>query len=257
MQFLKNISSNIESSSNIKKTIIFFLAILVLLLIFTFTFKDKLELKATPIINNDNLEQYKTYIGNDLAIYTILKKLPYGENKIIVKTNATQFGNLKLDYAINGTEEKMKYNSLVIFTIVENVTSITYKMANDTFTVKKDDYSKITNLTINGLKQYINKNNTFKNNPVYEMSINKNGMKVFNNPEVAYEQFKKDYVDAINEVKKEFKLLPLSHINYNKYETYGSQVTTDDKDLHDDCYKISSFFDIYENSYNNEIYNPE
>lgn len=258
MQIFKNFGRNFGNGGVIKKVIMAFLIILIILLIFIVTFRDKLSLKATPIIDYDNLEQYKTYIGNDLAIYTLLKKMPYGENKIIVKTDSTQFGTLRLDYAINGNEEKMKYNSLVIFTLVENVSNITYKMADDTFVVKKDDYSKIATLNAEGLKQYINKNNVFKykNNPAYEMAINKNGMRVFKNPEVAYEQFKNDYADAISEIKKEFKLFPLSHLNYDKYKTYGSQVTTEDKDLLSSCVKVASFFDIYENSYNNERYNP-
>jgi hypothetical protein len=82
----------------------------------------------------------------------------------------------------------------------------------------------------------------------YEVGINCVDKPVFKNPRKALKQFKKDYKTSIKTIKDEFNLGILI-FDWRKYGTYGWQVTTDDKELKKKCLKVTSFFDIYENSF--------
>jgi hypothetical protein len=83
----------------------------------------------------------------------------------------------------------------------------------------------------------------------YKIGVNCVGKPIFENPNKALEQLKKDYKDAIKKIKTEFDLKPLTKHYWKAYGTYGWQVTTDDKTLGDRCSLVGGFFDIYENSF--------
>jgi hypothetical protein len=82
----------------------------------------------------------------------------------------------------------------------------------------------------------------------YEVGINCVNKTVFKNPRKALRQFKKDYKMSIKAIKDEFNLGILI-FDWRKYGTYGWQVTTDNKELKKECLEVTSFFDIYENSF--------
>ena len=91
----------------------------------------------------------------------------------------------------------------------------------------------------------------FPDNIAYEMGINNKNMPVFRNPAKALNQIKIDYKDGIKEIKKQFKLLPLSKYTYKKYGTFGFEINTEgvDESVGHQARKVSGFFDIYENSF--------
>ncbi len=83
----------------------------------------------------------------------------------------------------------------------------------------------------------------------YEMGLTEYGYPVFKNPEAALRQAKNDYAGGIKLIEKEFGLLFLSKYTYEKYKTYGWQVSIGDESLKQEARMLSSFLDIYENSY--------
>lgn len=84
----------------------------------------------------------------------------------------------------------------------------------------------------------------------FEIGANKYGYAVFKDPKTAYKRLKKDYSKGIRAIQKEFKLLPLSNFTFRQYKTYGWQLTTGTKEEKEQARFVSSFFDIYENSFN-------
>ena len=59
-----------------------------------------------------------------------------------------------------------------------------------------------------------------------------------------------DYKDGIKLIQKEFNLLPLNRFNYKSYGTFGWQVTIGTEEEKEQARFVSSFMDIYENSFN-------
>ena len=55
---------------------------------------------------------------------------------------------------------------------------------------------------------------------------------------------------GIKLIKDEFNLMPLSNFTYKEYKTYGWQVTKGSKKAQEEARFVSSFLDIYENSFN-------
>lgn len=256
---MENLLEKIKNFKNYKflqKLIFIFVILIILIVVFLLIYLNKFGKKEVKVIENEEISEYSTYVGNNFAMYNLLKKLPYSDSDISVKSDNATYGHVVIKYNINGNEERMKYITLVLFSLVQNLDSITYDMVDNDFTVKKDDYSRLASFSLDGIDSYINEDNIFGDNQNYRLAINKNGMKVFKNPTSAYEQFKIDYSDAINLIKSQFKLFTLSKLNYKKYEKYGAQVNTDDKTMQQKCSKVSQFFDIYENSYNDSVYNP-
>jgi len=90
----------------------------------------------------------------------------------------------------------------------------------------------------------------FGNDSAYEIGANKAGYAVFKNPNKAFAQMKIDCAKGIAAIRKEYKLFPLSRWNYDMYEVYGWQLTkTKDTEAVDQARKVTSFMDIYENSF--------
>lgn len=91
------------------------------------------------------------------------------------------------------------------------------------------------------------------NDDAYLLGEDASGKLVFVNPNKAYDLFAKDYEEEIQFIQKEFDLPPINKRNtYEPYKTYGSQSATTDKYMRKKCLDISRFFDIYENSFEDE-----
>lgn len=83
----------------------------------------------------------------------------------------------------------------------------------------------------------------------YRLELNDADMPVFADPNKALNQAKVDYSDAIEFMKGEYHLLPLSKYYYKAYGTYGWQLETNDEILQGQGNSLSNFVDIYENSF--------
>ena len=76
-----------------------------------------------------------------------------------------------------------------------------------------------------------------------------NGYAVFKDPGEAFAALREHYPEGISLIRKEFHLLWLSKLNYPSYQTYGWQATTGSEEARQQAQFVSSFFDIYENSF--------
>ena len=86
-------------------------------------------------------------------------------------------------------------------------------------------------------------------NSDFEIGANSYGYAVFKNPDKAFKRLLEDYQDGIHLIQKEFSLKELSNANYELYGTYGWQVTTGTEEEQSHAHFVSSFIDIYENSF--------
>lgn len=82
----------------------------------------------------------------------------------------------------------------------------------------------------------------------YEIGINAYGMPVFKDPAAAFDHFVEEYDDALQEIKAQFKLKPVSMQYWQPYKNLGWQIQTEDAELFKRCGEVSDFFDYFENS---------
>lgn len=116
-----------------------------------------------------------------------------------------------------------------------------------------DSNLKYSQIYVSGeanIKGNVDINNFGKINIDFDIGANKYGYAVFKNPTKAYKRLKKDYSKGIKLIQKEFNLLPLNNFTYKTYKTYGWQVTTGTEEERKQARFVSSFMDIYENSFN-------
>lgn len=111
-------------------------------------------------------------------------------------------------------------------------------------------YSQIYISKDGNIKGDVDVNKYGKMNIDFDIGANKYGYAVFKNPNKALKRLKKDYSKGIKLIQKEFKLLPLNNFTYKAYGTYGWQVTTGSYEEQEQARFVSSFMDIYENSFN-------
>lgn len=83
----------------------------------------------------------------------------------------------------------------------------------------------------------------------FDIGANKYGYAVFKNPTKAFKRLKKDYSRGIELIQKEFNLKDLSQSNYKLYGVYGWQVNTGTEEEQNEARFVTSFMDIYENSF--------
>ena len=116
-----------------------------------------------------------------------------------------------------------------------------------------DDNLKYTQVYIaeyGNVKGNVDINSFGKKNIAFDIGANKYGEAVFKNPGKALKVLKRDYKDGIKLIQKEFNLLPLNRFNYKSYGTFGWQVTIGTEEEKEQARFVSSFMDIYENSFN-------
>ncbi len=85
--------------------------------------------------------------------------------------------------------------------------------------------------------------------PDFEIGANSSGYAVFKDPNKAFETFKELYVDGIDLIREEFGLMHMTKLNLSAYKTYGGQVSTGTPEEQVKAHFVSSFLDIYENSF--------
>lgn len=83
----------------------------------------------------------------------------------------------------------------------------------------------------------------------FDIGANKYGYAVFKNPNKAFKRLKKDYAMGIKLIQREFNLLPLNNFTYKDYKTFGWQVTMGTDEEKEQARFVTSFMDIYENSF--------
>ena len=116
-----------------------------------------------------------------------------------------------------------------------------------------DDNLKYTQVYIaeyGDVKGNVDINSFGKKNIAFDIGANKYGEAVFKNPSKALKVLKRDYKDGIKLIQREFNLLPLNRFNYKSYGTFGWQVTIGTEEEKEQARFVSSFMDIYENSFN-------
>ena len=110
-------------------------------------------------------------------------------------------------------------------------------------------YSQIYVTEYSNIKANVDVNKFGKINIDFDIGANKYGYAVFKNPNKAFNRLKKDYSKGIELIRKEFNLLPLNNFTYKNYKTYGWQVTTGTVEEKEQARFVSSFLDIYNNSF--------
>jgi hypothetical protein len=86
----------------------------------------------------------------------------------------------------------------------------------------------------------------------FAIGANRYGYAVFKDPGAAFHKLNDEYHWGIALIREEFNLSPLSKTNYEWYKIYGWQVTTGTEEEKEQARFITSFFDIYENSFHEQ-----
>ena len=84
----------------------------------------------------------------------------------------------------------------------------------------------------------------------FEIGATKEGYAVFKDPEAAYQALLEKYSDGLSLIQTEFDLQSVSQKEYQMYKAYGWQVTGGTAEAQEQAQFVTSFFDIYENSFN-------
>ncbi len=79
------------------------------------------------------------------------------------------------------------------------------------------------------------------------------GRAVFKDPHKAFRTFTRLFAHSIKEIQTQHHLMPISGKNYAAYKTYGWQTIVDSQELKEQMSFVTSFLDIYENSFAEEI----
>ncbi len=99
------------------------------------------------------------------------------------------------------------------------------------------------------IKGNVNTEDFYERDERFEIGATKDGDAVFKRPEDAYDALVENYSDGLNLIQEEYKLKKVSQNNYQEYKTYGWQVTTGTEEAQEQARFVTSFFDIYENSF--------
>lgn len=87
----------------------------------------------------------------------------------------------------------------------------------------------------------------------FSIGADQYGRAVFKEPYQAFDTFVLLYADGIALIRKEFHLLPISRRFYAPYMLYGWQTTSGSEAARAEAQFVSSFLDIYENSFSKDI----
>ncbi len=87
----------------------------------------------------------------------------------------------------------------------------------------------------------------------FDIGANKCGYAVFKNPDKAFERLKEDYSQGIALIQKEHNFDDLSQSNYESYGNAGWQVNTGTEEERNEARFVTSFMDIYENSFKKSV----
>ena len=146
----------------------------------------------------------------------------------------------------------MKKTILIISLIIIIITISGVFIINKSISINPElKYSQEYTSGIGNIKGEVKIEQFTSKSENFDIGANKYGYAVFKDPDKAFKTLKKQYQKAIKLIQKEFNLMPLSKFNYKKYKIYGWQVKNGNAKEQEQSRFVSSFFDIYENSYKN------
>ena len=172
------------------------------------------------------------------------------EKDIQKKSENNLLNLLKINNIIKNKKKTFILVTLILFILLVFIIG---KMLLVKYGFIYDDDLKYTQIYIQNegnIKGNVDINKFGKIDKDFDIGANKYGMAVFKNPKKAFKTLKKKYKNDIKLIQKEFNLPPLSNFTYKGYKTYGWQVTKGSKKDKKQARFVSSFLDIYENSFN-------
>lgn len=89
----------------------------------------------------------------------------------------------------------------------------------------------------------------FPAHSAYAMGLDERGRPVFQNPSAALKKVSSDCSDATAYLRKRHHLLPFSRFTLQSYGVYGWQIDTEEERVAAQGRLLTSFWDIYQNSY--------
>ncbi|MDO4283592.1 MAG: M56 family metallopeptidase [Clostridia bacterium] len=186
------------------------------------------------------LEQYEnTYVAEYSDVKEIVTLLPFGslsESMIVGSSEKT----LLINYDM--LQRDMKVHSLVLFTLIEDLEKIEYTFRNQNRqSILRSDFPEYSIKSIDGVIHYLNSDLDFGNSSAYDVTVNQYFDRIFQDQNLAFRKFKKDYKEELRVIQEEFSLLPLSNWNYKEYKE--AAYSMDEKRYE----KIYEFFEIYDN----------
>jgi len=126
--------------------------------------KGSVQYGVKIVVNDDIslLEQYSnTYLGDNSKVSEILNLLPYNNyiSGMELSTVEAPYG-ITVNYSnINVSLDDLQFNSLALFTLIQNLDSIKYNIQNGekivTLNITRTELKQKYQLTIDGLKGYI------------------------------------------------------------------------------------------------------
>ena len=99
------------------------------------------------------------------------------------------------------------------------------------------------------IKGNVNTEDFYARDTHFAIGATKDGYAVFKSPKDAYNALLENYSAGLKLIQSEYDLSKVSPNNYQWYKTYGWQVTTGTEEAQEQAHFVSSFFDIYENSF--------
>ena len=172
------------------------------------------------------------------------------EKDVQKKSENNLLNLLKINNITKNKKKIFMFITLILFTLLIFVIS---KMLLVEYGFIYDNDLKYTQIYIKNegnIQGNVDINKFGKIDKDFDIGANKYGMAVFKNPKKAFKTLKKKYKNGIKLIQKEFNLPPLSNFTYKEYKTYGWQVTKGSKKDKEQARFVSSFLDIYENSFN-------
>lgn len=148
---------------------------------------------------------------------------------------------------------KYKIGILVIFLLFLFSALLTGKFLLVKYGYLPDDNLRYVQVYIAGedyVKGDVDINKFGKISIDFDIGANKYGNAVFKDPKKAFRTLKREYAAGISLIQGEFALLPLTSFTYQSYKTYGWQVTSGTEEERSQARFVTSFLDIYENSFN-------
>ena len=83
----------------------------------------------------------------------------------------------------------------------------------------------------------------------FAIGADEDGKAVFKDPEKAFEALKEKYADGIELIREQYGLAPLSQSNYKDYSVLDVESSAGTKEQRVQANFVTSFMDIYENSF--------
>lgn len=152
-------------------------------------------------------------------------------------------------------KEKMKKKNIIMRGIIVAILIILILLLFYLTTPKYDKNLKAVQEYITGTSNIIGEvdvNYFLSKSEDFMIGATKNGIAVFINPDKALKTLKKNYKSGIKLIRKEFCKSDLSKRNFNCYKNLGWQVTSGTYKEKEEARFISTFMDIYENSFTEE-----